>query len=108
MLLLKLTIHSFSLLTPPNSRQANRELTEVLNELWRLDTNRLKPGTDYRISLQVSPAQRSETGTKYANPHVMEARLVSTQQQQQMRCINRNLIYECKYPENYLLMRPFG
>ncbi|MEQ2284047.1 hypothetical protein AMECASPLE_017593 [Ameca splendens] len=35
-----------------NSRQANRELTEVLNQLWDLDSNRLKPGTDYRISLQ--------------------------------------------------------
>ncbi|KAK5620942.1 hypothetical protein CRENBAI_016458 [Crenichthys baileyi] len=34
------------------SRQANQELTEVLNQLWRLDSNRLKPGTDYRISLQ--------------------------------------------------------
>ncbi|MEQ2169692.1 hypothetical protein GOODEAATRI_027875, partial [Goodea atripinnis] len=27
-------------------------LTEVLNQLWDLDSNRLKPGTDYRISLQ--------------------------------------------------------
>ncbi|XP_047223011.1 poly(U)-specific endoribonuclease-C-like [Girardinichthys multiradiatus] len=35
-----------------NSGQANRELTEVLNQLWHLDSNRLKPGTDYRISLQ--------------------------------------------------------
>ncbi|XP_041847575.1 poly(U)-specific endoribonuclease-C-like [Melanotaenia boesemani] len=33
-------------------RQANQELTEVLNKLWRLDSNRLKPGTDYVISLQ--------------------------------------------------------
>ncbi|XP_044075944.1 poly(U)-specific endoribonuclease-C-like [Siniperca chuatsi] len=32
--------------------QANRELTEVLNQIWRLDTNRLRPGTDYIISLQ--------------------------------------------------------
>lgn len=36
------------------SRQTNKELTEVLNQLWRLDTNRLKAGKDYRISLQVS------------------------------------------------------
>uniref|UniRef100_A0A3B5MWQ0 Uridylate-specific endoribonuclease n=1 Tax=Xiphophorus couchianus TaxID=32473 RepID=A0A3B5MWQ0_9TELE len=35
-----------------SGRQANRELTEVLNKLWQLDTNRLKPGTDYKISLQ--------------------------------------------------------
>lgn len=39
-----------------HSQQASQELTEVLNELWRLDTNRLKPGTDYTISLQVSTA----------------------------------------------------
>ncbi|KAF7662587.1 hypothetical protein LDENG_00231900 [Lucifuga dentata] len=31
---------------------ANQELTEVLNQLWHLDTNRLKPGTDYIINLQ--------------------------------------------------------
>ncbi|XP_042353313.1 poly(U)-specific endoribonuclease-C-like isoform X2 [Plectropomus leopardus] len=34
------------------SQPANQELTEVLNQLWQLDTNRLKPGTDYIISLQ--------------------------------------------------------
>ncbi|KAK9538796.1 hypothetical protein VZT92_003945 [Zoarces viviparus] len=34
------------------SQEANEELTEVLNQLWRLDTNRLKPETDYIISLQ--------------------------------------------------------
>ncbi|KAM9322411.1 uridylate-specific endoribonuclease C-like [Pholidichthys leucotaenia] len=33
-------------------QQANQELTEVLNQLWRLDTNRLRPGADYIISLQ--------------------------------------------------------
>ncbi|XP_033838458.1 poly(U)-specific endoribonuclease-like [Periophthalmus magnuspinnatus] len=33
-------------------QDASEELTEVLNELWRLDTNRLKPGKDYIISLQ--------------------------------------------------------
>ncbi|XP_017266459.1 poly(U)-specific endoribonuclease-C [Kryptolebias marmoratus] len=35
-----------------NGRQADKELTEVLNQLWLLDTNRLQPGKDYRISLQ--------------------------------------------------------
>ncbi|KAL0966958.1 hypothetical protein UPYG_G00302760 [Umbra pygmaea] len=30
----------------------NQELSTVLNQLWSLDTNRLKPGTDYTISLQ--------------------------------------------------------
>ncbi|XP_034558173.1 poly(U)-specific endoribonuclease-C [Notolabrus celidotus] len=34
------------------SQKADHELTEVLNQLWHLDTNRLKPGTDYTISLQ--------------------------------------------------------
>ncbi|XP_036376278.1 poly(U)-specific endoribonuclease-C-like [Megalops cyprinoides] len=30
----------------------NQELSAVLNELWKLDVNRLKPGKDYTISLQ--------------------------------------------------------
>ncbi|KAJ8011054.1 hypothetical protein DPEC_G00054200 [Dallia pectoralis] len=30
----------------------NQELSGILNQLWSLDTNRLKPGTDYTISLQ--------------------------------------------------------
>ncbi|XP_056149268.1 poly(U)-specific endoribonuclease-C-like [Lampris incognitus] len=34
------------------SEGVNQELSEVLNELWRLDANRLKPGTDYTISPQ--------------------------------------------------------
>ncbi|XP_028986594.1 poly(U)-specific endoribonuclease-C-like [Betta splendens] len=34
------------------SQQANPDLKEVLNQLWSLDSNRLKPGTDYKISLQ--------------------------------------------------------
>lgn len=37
-----------------HSQQADQELTEVLNQLWKLDVNRLRPGTDYTISLQVS------------------------------------------------------
>ncbi|CDQ96557.1 unnamed protein product [Oncorhynchus mykiss] len=35
------------------SQGVNHELSEVLNQLWSRDTNRLKPGTDYTISLQV-------------------------------------------------------
>nr|XP_061795691.1 uridylate-specific endoribonuclease C-like [Nerophis lumbriciformis] len=31
---------------------ATQELSEVLNQLWRLDVNRLKPGTDYIIAPQ--------------------------------------------------------
>ncbi|XP_038575160.1 poly(U)-specific endoribonuclease-C-like [Micropterus salmoides] len=34
------------------SQQTNKELTEVFNQIWCLDTNRLRPGTDYIISLQ--------------------------------------------------------
>ncbi|CAG07114.1 unnamed protein product [Tetraodon nigroviridis] len=34
------------------SQQASKELTEALNQIWSLDANRLRPGTDYVISLQ--------------------------------------------------------
>ncbi|XP_061775515.1 uridylate-specific endoribonuclease C-like [Nerophis ophidion] len=34
------------------SQGTNQELSEVLNDLWHLDVNRLKPGTDYIISPQ--------------------------------------------------------
>lgn len=30
----------------------NQELSDVLNELWKLDVNRMKPGKDYKINLQ--------------------------------------------------------
>ncbi|XP_072296776.1 uridylate-specific endoribonuclease C, partial [Eucyclogobius newberryi] len=42
----------FHLLVLPPRENASEELTDVLNELWHLDTNRLKPGTDYIISPQ--------------------------------------------------------
>ncbi|KAM9792034.1 poly(U)-specific endoribonuclease-A-like isoform 1-T1 [Syngnathus typhle] len=42
-----------SVIDPFNrSHVANQELTDVLNELWRLDVNRLNPGTDYIIDPQ--------------------------------------------------------
>ncbi|XP_028283467.1 poly(U)-specific endoribonuclease-C-like [Parambassis ranga] len=47
------------------SQQANKELTEVLNQLWILDTNRLKPGTDYTISLQGKAGYVAQ-GSNYA------------------------------------------
>ncbi|KAM8838490.1 uridylate-specific endoribonuclease C-like [Synchiropus picturatus] len=47
------------------SQQASQELTQVLNDLWRLDTNRLKPGRDYIISLQ-GKAGYVEQGSNYA------------------------------------------
>lgn len=31
----------------------NQELSNLFNELWRLDVNRMTPGTDYTISVQV-------------------------------------------------------
>ncbi|XP_031420194.1 poly(U)-specific endoribonuclease-C isoform X3 [Clupea harengus] len=34
------------------SQNVNKELSNILNELWKLDKNRLSPGTDYTISLQ--------------------------------------------------------
>lgn len=33
--------------------ESDRELSTIAQELWDSDTNRLKPGKDYRISLQV-------------------------------------------------------
>ncbi|TRY87862.1 hypothetical protein DNTS_030010 [Danionella cerebrum] len=35
-----------------SSQTVNQELSGVFNELWKLDVNRLKPRTDYNISLQ--------------------------------------------------------
>ncbi|XP_045573613.1 uridylate-specific endoribonuclease B [Salmo salar] len=32
--------------------EADRELSVMVQEIWDKDVNRLKPGTDYRISLQ--------------------------------------------------------
>ncbi|CAG5958190.1 unnamed protein product [Menidia menidia] len=38
---------------PVLSRPAvNQELSDLFNELWRLDANRMKPGTDYTLSVQ--------------------------------------------------------
>ncbi|KAL6478988.1 hypothetical protein MHYP_G00124210 [Metynnis hypsauchen] len=34
------------------SQTVNQELSDIFNELWKLDVNRFKAGTDYRISLQ--------------------------------------------------------
>lgn len=35
------------------SQTVDQELSNIIGELWKLDVNRLKPGTDYKISLQV-------------------------------------------------------
>lgn len=34
--------------------ESDRELSVMVQELWDNDVNRLKPGKDYRISLQVA------------------------------------------------------
>lgn len=34
------------------SQPVNQGLSNIFNELWKLDTNRLKAGTDYRIAVQ--------------------------------------------------------
>lgn len=36
-----------------NRPAVNQELSNIFNELWRLDVNRMKPGLDYTISIQV-------------------------------------------------------
>lgn len=53
------------------SQDASQELTDVLNELWRLDTNRLKPGTDYTISLQGRAGYVAQ-GSNYARDRARE------------------------------------
>ncbi|MCI4379127.1 hypothetical protein PGIGA_G00224350 [Pangasianodon gigas] len=34
------------------AQTVNQELSNIIGELWKLDINRFKPGTDYKISLQ--------------------------------------------------------
>lgn len=36
-----------------NRPAVNQELSNIFNELWRLDVNRMTPGIDYTISVQV-------------------------------------------------------
>ncbi|KAI3371446.1 hypothetical protein L3Q82_024038 [Scortum barcoo] len=43
---------SVSCLTLCNRPAVNQELSNLFNELWRLDVNRLTPGIDYTISVQ--------------------------------------------------------
>lgn len=40
-------------LTLQHSPVLNQELSDIFNELWRLDVNRWTPGIDYIISIQV-------------------------------------------------------
>jgi hypothetical protein len=56
----------------------NHELSKIFTELWRLDDNRLKPGTDYMIDLQgyTRPHQRRDRANEplfsYVNPTILE------------------------------------
>ncbi|KAJ8261633.1 hypothetical protein GJAV_G00156520 [Gymnothorax javanicus] len=53
-----------------SSVHVDQELSNIMNELWRLDTNRLKPGTDYNITLQGKAgyvAQGTNTARDYAS-----------------------------------------
>ena len=51
--------------------EADPELSSMVQELWNSDTNRLKPGIDYRISLQVRRWEPgcSEIGTNLNQNH---------------------------------------
>lgn len=40
--------------------ESDRELSAMVQELWDNDVNRLKPGKDYQISLQVQQTQKQE------------------------------------------------
>lgn len=42
--------------------ESDRELSAMVQELWDNDVNRLTPGKDYRISLQVSGAAGGKLG----------------------------------------------
>ncbi|XP_052008922.1 uridylate-specific endoribonuclease C-like [Xyrauchen texanus] len=48
-ILMLLALFTFSDAT---SQTVNQELSNIFNELWKLDVNRLKAGTDYKITLQ--------------------------------------------------------
>ncbi|KAG7455901.1 hypothetical protein MATL_G00246000 [Megalops atlanticus] len=50
------------------SQGVDQELSEILSELWKLDVNRLKPGTDYTISIQVLAGYVSQ-GSNSARDH---------------------------------------
>lgn len=72
------TIHSSSTAGPrtqPSGRimiEGDRELSAMVQELWDNDVNRLKPGKDYRISLQVNKThtQTLHTILKQLSSHV--------------------------------------
>nr|XP_029523610.1 poly(U)-specific endoribonuclease-C-like [Oncorhynchus nerka] len=50
------------------SQAINQELSDLFNELWKLDVNRMKPGTDYTISVQGKAGYVSQ-GSNHARDH---------------------------------------
>lgn len=49
--------------------ESDGELSAMVQELWDKDTNRLRPGHDYRISLQVSDAQHTQRTQRTQHTH---------------------------------------
>ncbi|KAJ8249956.1 hypothetical protein COCON_G00231720 [Conger conger] len=68
-----------------HGRGVNQELSHVLNELWKLDVNRLKPGADYVISLQGRAGYVSR-GSNSATDHA-HASLFSYVDEQKLKSI---------------------
>ncbi|KAG5273454.1 hypothetical protein AALO_G00151470 [Alosa alosa] len=50
------------------SQTVNQDLSNILNELWKLDKNRLSPGTDYTIDLQGKAGYVTQ-GSTYARDY---------------------------------------
>ena len=45
-------VYKRAVMAQRGSFSADRELSKICTELWKLDENRLKPGVDYQINLQ--------------------------------------------------------
>ncbi|XP_026885666.2 poly(U)-specific endoribonuclease-C [Electrophorus electricus] len=56
--------------TDASSQTVNQELSDVFNQLWKLDVNRFKAGTDYRLSPQ-GKAGYIASGSTFATDHAM-------------------------------------
>ena len=51
--------------------ESDRELSAMVQELWDNDVNRLKPGVDYKISLQVDRTQNLKHPHRTLNTSVI-------------------------------------
>ncbi|PWS21745.1 hypothetical protein DKP78_21985, partial [Enterococcus faecium] len=58
------------LVNAATSQTVDQELSNILNELWNLDTNRLSPGTDYTIDLQGKAGYVTQ-GSTYARDYAV-------------------------------------